>query len=540
MPLIIQSEGNLFAAASTLLALFLVIILAGLGARLVKLPYTSVLVLAGLALQLLPLPPQLNLTPEIVLIIFLPPLAFEAAFHLDFDRLREDLAAVTVFALFGVVVTMAVTALILVYGLGWNWEIALLFGALVAATDPVSVVAVFRELGVQRRLSTIIEAESLFNDGTTIVLFRIVLAVVALGNMNLQAGLVDFLRLVLGGILLGFVLGYLASRLLISIDDYLTEISATVILAWGSYLLGEYVGVSGIIVVVVAGLVLGNYGGRVSFSPTTKIVLAHVLEFVAFVANSFIFLLIGLQVKLADLGSNLLPILWAIPATLVARAVAIYALSLPLRVSNPIPLRWQHLLFWGGLRGGVTLALALSLPLNIPLRESLIVAAFGVVLFTLVVQGLTVKPLVRYLGLVPREESRREHETVRARLLAVRASERRLAVLREQSVVSAEVYESVSSQYAKRHEELAKELRDLHEQHPEITEDELRVARLESLRAERSALFDLNRRGSVSDEVYGGLIAEIDTQLHALSATSAEQRAAESGPDEPSDTEISE
>lgn len=540
MPYLIQAEGNLFGTVATLLALFIVIILAGLSARLAKLPYTTVLVVAGLALQLLHLLPEIELTPEIVLILFLPPLAFEAAFHLDFDRLRQDLASVSMLALPGVIVTMGVTALILVYGLGWSWEIALLFGTLVAATDPVSVVAVFRELGVSKRLSTIMEGESLFNDGTSIVLFRIVLAVVLAGNLNIQVGLLDFLRLVMGGILLGAVLGYLAARLLISIDDYLTEISATVILAWGSYLLGEYVGVSGLIAVVVAGLVLGNYGGRVSFSPTTKLVLAHVLEFISFVANSFIFLLIGLRINLSDLSGNLSPILWAIPATLIARAVAIYGLSLPLQFFNPIPLRWQHLLFWGGLRGGVTLALALSLPVNTPLRESLIVGAFGVVLFTLVVQGLTVKPLVKYLELAPQKATHREHEVARARLLALRASERRLGVLREQGVVSPEVYETVNSQNAARHSELMSELRELYAQNPEITESEIQVARLELLRAERSALFDLNRRGSISDETYTDLIAEIDAQLHTQSTTPAQLRAAERGPAEPEEPDNSE
>ena len=480
------------------------------------------------------------MTPEIVLILFLPPLAFEAAFHLDFDRLRQDLASVSMLALPGVIVTMGVTALILVYGLGWSWEIALLFGTLVAATDPVSVVAAFRELGVSKRLSTIMEGESLFNDGTSIVLFRIVLAVVLAGNLNIQVGLLDFLRLVMGGILLGAVLGYLAARLLISIDDYLTEISATVILAWGSYLLGEYVGVSGLIAVVVAGLVLGNYGGRVSFSPTTKLVLAHVLEFISFVANSFIFLLIGLRINLSDLSGNLSPILWAIPATLIARAVAIYGLSFPLQFFNPIPLRWQHLLFWGGLRGGMTLALALSLPVNTPLRESLIVGAFGVVLFTLVVQGLTVKPLVKYLELAPQKATNREHEVARARLLALRASERRLGVLREQGVVSPEVYETVNAQNAARHSGLMAELRELYAQNPEITESEIQVARLELLRTERSALFDLNRRGSISDETYTDLIAEIDAQLHTQSTTPAQLRAAERGPAEPEEPDNSE
>jgi Na+:H+ antiporter len=533
-----QSETSLFATEATLLALFIVIIVVGLLARYFRLPYTTVLVVAGLGLEFLRFLPKIELTPELVLLLFLPPLAFEAAFHLDFDRLRQDLPAISTFALLGVMVTMLVTAAILVWGLGWSWEIAALFGTLVAATDPVSVVAAFRELGVSRRISTIVESESLFNDGTSIVLFRIVLTIVVASAFNFPAGIVEFVRLVVGGMALGFALGYLTARAMIRIDDYLVEISATVVLAWGSYLLGEYLGVSGVITVVVAGLVLGNYGGRVSFSPTTKIVLAHVLEFVSFVANSFIFLLIGLQVELSDLSRNVQPILWAIAATLLARAVSIYGLSLPLgRLSDPIPLRWQHLLFWGGLRGGVTLALALSLPIIIPQRESLIVAAFGVVLFTLVVQGLTIHPLLETLRLVPVAQTHRDAELARARLLSLRAVEHRLNRLRDEGTITQAVHNSLTAEYDSKAGELEERLRVLYQQHPDLTESEIGMARLEALRSERSALFDLNRRGVISDDVYRELTTEVDADLHELMRTPAQRRAAERGPEAPGEVE---
>lgn len=526
MPQFFQApEGAFFNTEATLLALFIIIILVGITARYFRLPYTTILVVAGLGLELLGFLPTIELTPELVLLLFLPPLAFEAAFHLDFDRLRQDLTPVAVFALLGVIVSMFVAGAVLVVFLGLSWQIALLFGTLIAATDPVSVVAVFRELGLPKRLSTLMESESLFNDGTSIVLFRLVLVVVLAGSFSPIQGLLEFARLVLGGIALGFGLGYLTSRFLSRIEDYLIEISATVVLAWGSYLLGEYLQVSGVITVVVAGLVLGNFGGRISFSPTTKIVLEHVLEFLAFVANSFIFLLIGLQINFIDLRTNVTVIFWAIVAALLARAVSVYGLSLPLRwISNPIPTRWQHLLFWGGLRGGVTLALALSLPITIPERETLIVAAFAVVLFTLVVQGLTIRPLVKFLGLVSQPQRRQNYEMLRARLLSARAAERQLGTLYAQGAIGQSTYNSLEADLQAQRDLYSQELDSMYGTDPELRNYELLSAQIESLSARRSALLDLNRKGMISDETYRLLLTEIDAQLHTFQQSSSDRR----------------
>ncbi len=526
-----QHGEDLFATEATLLALFVIIILVGLTARYFRLPYTTVLVIAGLGIEFIGALPPIDLTPELVLLLFLPPLAFEAAFHLDANRLRQDLTPISVFALAGVILTMFVAAGVMVFLLGMPWALALLFGTLIAATDPVSVVAVFRELGVSKRLSTLMEGESLFNDGTSIVLFRIVLAVVLTGVIDPPKGILDFLRLVLGGAALGFGLGYLASRILARIEDYLIEISLTVVLAWGSYLLGEYLQVSGVITVVLAGLVLGNYGGRISFSPTTKIVLEHVLEFVSFVANSFIFLLIGFQIQLITLRVNLLAVLAAILGTLLARAVTVYGLSAVIRrFSKPIPLTWQHLLFWGGMRGGVTLALALSLPIGVPERDTLIVAAFGVVLFTLVVQGLTIRPLVGLLKLVPVAREKIPYQETRARLLAARAAERRLHELHRAETITEKVFQQVGEEYENRRRELAETLEQLYQENDTLLSSEIHSVQLEALRAQRSELFDLNRRGVISEHVYRTLTAEIDEQLENLAVTRDEQRATHTGP----------
>lgn len=515
---VIETEG-LFGAEATLLLLFVVIILVALAARQFRLPYTTVLVVVGLGIALSGVFPKIELTPDLVLLVFLPPLAFEAAFHLRWERLRRDLVPVGIFALFGVVLTTLVAGLIMVTLLGIPLELALLFGALIAATDPVSVVALFRELGVSRRLSTLMEGESLFNDGTSIVLFQIVLAIVVTGVFNPGEGLVAFVRLVIGGIALGAGLGYVASRLLSRFDDYLIEISVTVVLAWGSYLLGDALGVSGVITTVMAGLVLGNYGARISFSPTTKLSLEHILEFIAFVANSFIFLLIGLQVEIILLRTNFFAVGAALVAAVAARAVAVYSLSwVSNRVAAPIPFQWQHVLVWGGLRGGVTLALALSLPSSVPMRQELIAAAFGVVLFSLVLQGLTVRPLVNLLGLAQDSTQQREYQETRARLFALRAGERHLERLRTIEAITPGAYQAVQSDYESAAAKLESSLDALYAENPALKQTEITSAETEGLRAQRSELYDLYRSGIIGDELYSQLSGELDGQLQARDA----------------------
>jgi CPA1 family monovalent cation:H+ antiporter len=503
-----------FLSAETLvIELLLIVSLVALAVRRLNIPYTVALVVVGLVLTLQQ-PLELELRPEVILALFVPPLVFEAAFHLSFDELRRSLVSLLVLAVPGVVVTMFVVGGVLALATPLGTGAALLFGALIAATDPVAVVAMFRTLRVPKRLAVLVEGESLLNDGTAIVVFNLVLMAVLTGEFNLVQGLLDFAWVAVGGALLGGLLGWLIARLIARVDDYLIEITLTTVLAFGAYLLAERLHVSGVLAVVTAGLVNGNLGPR-GMSPTTRIVLFNFWEYVAFLANSLVFLLIGLQVNLAAVVAAWQPIAWAVLAVLAARFLVVYGLgAVSARLGTPIPMRWQHVLSWGGLRGAISLALALSLPAVLGAeREALRVMAYGVVLFTLLVQGTSMGPLLRRLQITRRSEVQLEYERRHARLTAARAAEKHLDNLHREGLLTSHVWERLQPALAERTSALRGAVREVLASQPSLESEEVDTAWREALRAERSALQGLRRDGVISAEVFESLAAEIDAAL---------------------------
>jgi len=279
----------------------------------------------------------------------------------------------------------------------------------------------------------------------------------------------------------------------------------------------ERLHVSGVLAVVAAGLVCGNVGPR-GMSPTTRIVLFNFWEYAAFLANSLVFLLIGLEVSIPALVAAWPSVLAAIAAVLVSRAAVVYGLGwLAGRLFEPVPLRLQHVLVWGGLRGAISLALALSLPVELgPDRELIRVMAFGVVLFTLLVQGTTVRPLVARLGLIAHEPRRAAYEATHARLAALRAAERHLETMQRRGSLSTPAREILGTELRERIAALGAQERELVATHPMLEAESLASARRELLRAERSALVELSRDGIVSDAVVEELAAEVDAELREL------------------------
>ena len=521
-----------FLATETLIIeLLLIVSLVAIAVRRLRVPYTVALVIVGLLItsqQTL----QIELTPELILALFVPPLVFEAAFHIDFERLRSNLLSIIVLAVPGVILTTVLVGVIVAAGVGLPLSTALVFGALISATDPVAVVSLFRALGAPRRLTVIVEGESLFNDGTAIVIFNLVLASALASaqaggapgaHFDLMAAVVDFFRVSLGGIAIGIGLGWLISLLIARLDDYLIETTLTTVLAFGAYLVAERLHFSGVLAVVGAGIINGNLGPR-GMSPTTRIVLFNFWEYLAFVANSLVFLLIGLDVNVQQITTHIGPIAIAVLAVIASRALVVYGLTwLTNRRSPAMPLAYRHVLFWGGLRGAIGLALALSLPAALPDRELLRIMAFGVVLFTLLGQGTTMQILLRKLGLIEQApEEAIEYERRHGRLMAARAARDRLERLHQSGTISVTTWNTLSPEFDQRIHNQTEAQHTLLAAHPELVAEELDDARREGLRAQRAMLATLFSDGVISDRVYEELVAEVDAALGGYAAPSAE------------------
>jgi monovalent cation:H+ antiporter, CPA1 family len=383
---------------SSLIALVIVLAIAVVTAILTRrlpVPYVVTLALVGVAAGALVRGGPIHLSHELILLILLPGLLFEGAFNLRWSHLRANLAAVLALATLGVFLTTGVAGLLAHYTLGVSLAAAMVFGAIVAPTDPVAVIAVLRRLGVPSRLTNLIEAESLLNDGTGVVVFGIALALLAGdGTFSAAAAVLQFVRLSVGGLALGLLAGLGLSLVTRRIDDPQVEISLTVLAAYGGYLLAEELGVSGILAVVGAGLVIGNYGRPRGMSERTQAAATSFWDAISFLLNSVIFLLIGVDLPLTSVLGRAGLVLAAFLIVTLARAVAVHGLLLLLRpFGRAVNQRWQVLISWSGLRGAVAIALLLSLDNGNPELAEIKPIAYGVVLLSIVVQGSTIGPV---------------------------------------------------------------------------------------------------------------------------------------------------
>jgi len=373
--------------------------------RRVHLPYTVGLMLAGMALYFAHVYIKWHLSKDLIFSVFLPPLVFEAALFIHWREFSRELPVVMLLATVGVVLAATVTALGMRYALSWDWGSATVFGTLIAATDPVSVIATFKEAKVHGRLRMLIESESLLNDGTAAVAFVAVLGVLAGDHQTVLSISGDLLVTVFGGALIGGVVAYLFMLLAGRTPDYLVEITFTTLAAYGSFFAAEHYDCSGVLAALTAGLVVGNFRSSGSISTAGRHALGPFWEYLAFVANSLVFLLIGAQEAQQHFQGLWVPVLLAIALVTLGRAVAIYPVcAIFARSRLKVDIRHQHVLFWGGLRGALALALALSVPDRLPQHNAIIVITFAVVAFSIFAQGLTITPLMRRLGQLKRRE----------------------------------------------------------------------------------------------------------------------------------------
>ncbi|MCB0118734.1 MAG: cation:proton antiporter, partial [Anaerolineales bacterium] len=329
---------EIFIIEEYAVTLLLIAIFVGILARRLRMPYTVGLVVVGVVLAILFKESQIDVGSDLILGIFVPPIVFEAAFHLPINDLRRNMTPILVLAIAGVLITTFLVGGIVAWGTDMPIQYAIVFGSIVAATDPVAVIALFKSLGVPKRLQVLLEGESLLNDGTAIVIFNIAVAAAVTSSFSLRDGIAEFIISAGVGISIGLVLGILASLVILRINDYSIETAVTFILAYGAFVLAESVHVSGVLAVVAAGLVNGNIGPR-GMSPTTRIVVFNFWEFMSFIANSFVFLLIGLVADATLITNNWQYILWGILAALVSRVIVAYGLMLPFKsISNS----WKH------------------------------------------------------------------------------------------------------------------------------------------------------------------------------------------------------
>jgi monovalent cation:H+ antiporter, CPA1 family len=351
----------------------------------IRLSYTLALLLLGLGLGAFPIIPVPTISSEVILLLFLPPLLFEAAFVLDLRLLQEVRIGVLALAVPGVLLAMGVGGALVHWSLGLPWAVALLFGAMIAATDPVAVLATFRQLGVDPRLSALIEGESLLNDGVALVLLVALVAAVE-GEFQLGAAVSTLLLSVVGGIIIGVVAGGVGHLIIASIDEHLIEMTVSVATAYSAFLAAQQLHFSGVLATIAAAMTLGHLGrarGWV-YSEGSERLLIDLWTFLAFIANAGLFLLMGLTDRAAGLWEHRFAVLVGIAAVLVGRAATAYGVGSLLNRTG-LSLTWpeRHVLFWGGLRGAVALAAVLSLPVGFPHRAQLLAMTYGAVLFTL-------------------------------------------------------------------------------------------------------------------------------------------------------------
>lgn len=390
----------------TLGVLLLIASIVAMIARRFQIPYTVGLLFAGITLTYLPFIPSIELTKELIFSLLLPPLIFEAALFLKWKELRGVMPVVVVLASVGLLLSALVTGFGMYYFLDWPPIAAAIFGVLIAATDPVSVIATFKEAGVKGKLRILVESESLFNDGMAAVLFSLVLAFAA-GKAPTALGLtVDAILIVGGGIACGAIVALATLYLAGKTTDHMVELTFTTVAAYGSFFLAEHFHWSGVLASLTAGLIVGNRGPLGAITQKGREAVEAFWEFAAFIVNSLIFILIGIHEAKQVFSSVLLPSILAIVLVVFGRAFAIYPIAALYRKSQyKVSSKHQHILVWGGLRGALALALSLGLPESIPFRAEIITISFAVVAFSVVVQGLTITPLMRKLGLLDKTEN---------------------------------------------------------------------------------------------------------------------------------------
>jgi monovalent cation/hydrogen antiporter len=502
-----------------------------IAAQFLRVPYPILLVIGGLGLGVIPDIPTVELDPDLVLVILLPPLLYAAAFFTPLRELRRNIGPVSVLAVGLVLATMVVVALVAHHALGFDWAPAFVLGAIVSPTDPVAATAIARRLGVPGRIVTIVEGESLINDATALVTYKFAVAAVVTGGFSLSEASGEFVVNAIGGIAVGVVIGAAVAAVRRRLDNPPVEITIALFTSYFAYLPAEELGVSGVLAAVTVGIYMGRLTSKLT-TPTTRIQGIAVWEILTFVLNSALFVLIGLQLPtvldaIGDDGRGELiangaliaatvmavRIAWVFPLTYAPRLIRRF------REAGPPP-PWQHtlLIAWTGMRGAVSLAAALAVPLTIdaggpfPERDEILFLSFSVILATLILQGLTLPPLIHFLDVDDADEQL-DREESKARLLAVKTALQRLDELAAEDWVREDTVERVRGGYEYRRRRFASRFDDEEDSdgYEERSEAYQRLVR-EMIDAQRVTLLKLRDSGKINDEIMRRIERELDLE----------------------------
>jgi CPA1 family monovalent cation:H+ antiporter len=487
-----------------------------IGAKRVAIPYNVALVVIGLLLVFASVLPNAPLDPEVVLVAFLPILVFEAALFADADSLKEASRPILALAVPGVVISLVATAGVATFALGLPFSAALLLGALLSITDTVSVLLAFRSIRVPHRLAGIMEGESLFNDGTALVLVSLTSAVVATGHVDYAATTRALLLAIVGGVAIGAMFGWVGAAALRRTPDHLTGILTSGVLVFSTSLLAERIHASPVIAVVVAALVVGRAARR-ALEPSRVLALQGFWEAIGFSINVLLFVLVGMQIDarmfLTEAGS----ILAAVLALHIGRAVAVYGCFALLRAlgREQVPIRWQHVMVFGNIKGALSMAAVLALPAELPFRARLITIVFGVTFVTLLTQALPFRRFLRALSIAGGTDD--AFDAARARLIAARRAQTELDGMLGTGLLSRAEHAERRATFQRIIIEAESQLRS-----PEADAADDLIIDGAVLAAQKAALLDAARRGLVGMETAEKEIAEIDRRLLKLSSAHAD------------------
>jgi len=518
-----------------LFGLLLAVAVLAVVARWIRVPYPILLVLGGSALGFAPGVPEVSLDPDLVLLIFLPPLLYSAAFFANLHELRRNAAPIGLLAFGLVLATMGAVAVIAHHAIGLSWAVAFTLGAVVAPTDAVAPVTIVRRLGVPRRVITVIEGESLTNDWTALVLYRFAVAAVVSGSFSLAEAGPRFLLTGIGGLAIGLGVGHAIAWVRARLDDPPTEITIALLTGYAAYLPAEELGFSGVIAAVTVGVYMGSQTSRLT-TPTVRMQGYAVWEIIQFLLNAFLFVLIGLQLPgvldgldgrstgelagytaLVGMAVIVVRVLWVFAFTYVPRAV------MPRVAERSQTPSWRQTaaISWSGMRGGVSLAAALAIPLTVdgggpfPDRDLVIFLTYAVIVATLVLQGLTLPGVVRALGL--EDDGLDSEEELHARVQTALRARERVEELSGEKWVNADTAVRLRGLYEWRHRRFSAQAGGDGADYDERSAAYQRLVR-EVIGAERQTLRKLRNEGRITDEVMRRVERDLDLEESRLEA----------------------